>query len=210
MLAFDGDAAGQNAALRAAHMALAHLKAGYSLRFAFLPQGEDPDTLIAAQGPGAMAGLIDTAMPLSDLLWRAETEGKDFSTPERLAGLERRLAEIAATVGDGQIAAYYRDAFREKVFAAYKRRAPSGRNGAPSRGGRPVRRGPGFVAPRPLPGTAEAVSPALRASKLVKSGETAARQVKESETGHTVAGRAQNRPAPPRIAGGTAGPGPFA
>jgi len=176
VLAFDGDAAGQNAALRAAHMALAHLKAGYSLRFAFLPQGEDPDTLIAAQGPGAMAGLLDTAMPLSDLLWRAETEGKDFSTPERLAGLERRLAEIAATVGDGQIAAYYRDAFREKVFAAYKRRAP-----AAPRGTRPVRRGPGFVAPRPLPGTAEAVSPALRASKLVKSGETAARQVKESE-----------------------------
>ena len=181
VLAFDGDAAGQNAALRAAHMALAHLKAGYSLRFAFLPQGEDPDTLIAAQGAGAMAGLLDTAMALSDLLWRAETEGKDFSTPERLAGLERRLAEIAATVGDGQIAGYYRDAFREKVFAAYKRRAPSGRSGTTPRGGRPVRRGPGFAAPRPLPGTAEAVSPALRASKLVKSGETAARQVKESE-----------------------------
>jgi len=177
VLAFDGDNAGQNAALRAAHMALPHLKAGHSLRFAFLPQGEDPDTLIAAQGAGAMAGLLDTAMPLSDLLWRAETEGKDFSTPERLAGLERRLAEIAAAVGDSQIAAYYRDAFREKVFAAYKRRPAT----APSRGPRPFRRGPGFAAPRPLPGTPEAVSSALRASKLVKSGEAAARQVKESE-----------------------------
>ena len=180
VLAFDGDNAGQNAALRAAHMALPHLKAGYSLRFAFLPQGEDPDTLIAAQGAGAMAGLLDTAMALSDLLWRSETEGKDFSTPERLAGLERRLAEIAATVGDGQIAAYYRDAFREKVFAAYKRRAAPARGTAP-RGGRPGRRGPGFQVPRPLPGTAEAVSPALRANKLVKSGESAARQVKEAE-----------------------------
>jgi DNA primase len=178
VLAFDGDDAGRNAALRAAHMALAHLKPGYSLRFAFLPAGEDPDTLIAAQGPAAMAGLLDTAMPLDALLWRAETEGKDFSTPERLAGLERRLGEIAALVSDAKIAAYYRDAFREKVFATYKRRpaaaprAPrSGRPGFPQRG----------IPPRPLPGTAEAVSPALRANKLVKAGEVAARQVKETE-----------------------------
>jgi DNA primase len=180
VLAFDGDNAGQSAALRAAHMALPHLKAGHSLRFAFLPQGEDPDTLIAAQGPGAMAGLLDTAMALSDLLWRSETEGKDFSTPERLAGLERRLGEIAATVGDGQIAAYYRDAFREKVFAAYKRRAPSAPRGTRSDPRRGFR-GSFREAPRPMPGTAEAVSPALRASKLVKSGEIAARQVKEAE-----------------------------
>ena len=81
VLAFDGDNAGQNAALRAAHMALPHLKAGYSLRFAFLPQGEDPDTLIAAQGPGAMAGLIDTAMPLVDLLWRDGNRGTRIFPP---------------------------------------------------------------------------------------------------------------------------------
>jgi DNA primase len=181
VLAFDGDRAGQTAALRAAHMALPHLKAGHSLRFAFLPAGEDPDTLIAHQGAGAMTGILDTAMPLSDLLWRAETEGRDFSTPERLAGLERRLAEIAATVGDSQIAGYYRDAFREKVFAAYKRRPATlgreprratGRAGFPPRGSRTF---------RPLPGTPEAVSPALRQNKLVKAGEAAVRQVKEAE-----------------------------
>jgi DNA primase len=183
VLAFDGDKAGQAAALRAAHMALPHLKAGHSLRFAFLPSGEDPDTLIAHQGAAAMAGLLDTAMALSDLLWRAETEGKDFSTPERLAGLERRLAEIAASVGDSQIAGYYRDAFREKVFAAYKRRTPQ-KGGAP---GREFRRGPGRSGfpqrgPfRPLPGTPEAVSPALRQNRLVRAGEAAVRQVKEAE-----------------------------
>ncbi|MBV9548671.1 MAG: DNA primase [Alphaproteobacteria bacterium] len=176
VLAFDGDDAGRNAALRAAHMALPHLKAGHSLRFAFLPAGEDPDTLIADQGAAAMAGLLDTAIPLVDLIWRAETEGRDFSTPERLAGLERRLGEIAAAVGDAQIAAYYREAFREKVFGAYKRRAPA----APSRGQRSFR-GSSKFPPRPLPGTPEAVSPALKASRLVKAGTAAARQVKEGE-----------------------------
>jgi DNA primase len=181
VLAFDGDDAGRKAALRAAHMALPHLKAGHSLRFAFLPQGEDPDTLIGSQGAGAMAGLIDTAMPLSELLWRAETEGRDFSTPERLAGLEHALREIATQVGDPQIAAYYRDAFKEKVFSTYKRRPapPPGRapRGEPRRGsfGRP-----GFT-PRPLPGTPEALSAAVRQSRLVQAGGAAARQVKEAE-----------------------------
>jgi DNA primase len=187
VLAFDGDEAGRKAALRAAHMALPHLVAGHSLRFAFLPSGEDPDTLIAKSGAGAMAGLIDTATSLVDLLWRSETEGKDFSTPERLAGLERRLGEIAATVGDGQIAGYYRDAFREKVFASYKRRPASGaRPAAGSKAGFGAgrdgfRRGGLRPAPRPLPGSPEAVSPALRQNRLVRAGGQAARQVKETE-----------------------------
>ena len=41
-----------------------------------------------------MTVLLEAAMPLSTVLWRAETEGKDFSTPERRAGLEQGLAEI--------------------------------------------------------------------------------------------------------------------
>ena len=55
ILAFDGDAAGLKAAHRAAHLALPHLKPDHSLRFAFLPTGEDPDSFIAANGAGAMS-----------------------------------------------------------------------------------------------------------------------------------------------------------
>src|ERR1700742_4585899 len=87
ILAFDGDAAGLKAAHRAAHLALPHLKAGYSLRFAFLPGGEDPDSFIARSGAVAMGKLLEAALPLSELLWRIETEGKDLTTPERRAGL---------------------------------------------------------------------------------------------------------------------------
>ena len=43
----------------------------FAARLAFLPPGDDPDTLIAHQGAPAMARLIDAAMPLSDLIWRA-------------------------------------------------------------------------------------------------------------------------------------------
>ena len=86
ILAFDGDTAGLKAAHRAAHLALPHLKPGYSLRFAFLPAGEDPDSTIAKSGAMAMQKLLDAALPLSEVLWRAETEGKDFSTPSAAPG----------------------------------------------------------------------------------------------------------------------------
>src|SRR6185312_439588 len=115
ILAFDGDAAGLKAAHRAAHLALPHLKPGYSLRFAFLPTGEDPDSYIAGNGAGAMSVLLEAALPLSQLLWRTETEGKDLSTPERRAGLEHTLKEIVDRISDGKVADYYRRAFQELV-----------------------------------------------------------------------------------------------
>src|ERR1700748_3335270 len=75
ILAFDGDAAGLKAAHRAAHLALPHLKAGDSPPLAFLPAGEDPDTLIQKSGAMAMGKVLEAALPLSEMLWRAETEG---------------------------------------------------------------------------------------------------------------------------------------
>src|ERR1700712_2084520 len=125
ILAFDGDAAGLKAAHRAAHLALPHLKPGFSLRFAFLPDGEDPDSFLAANGAGAMTVLLEAALPLSQLLWRFETEGKDLSTPERRAGLEHSLREIVGQITDGKIADYYRRGFDQLVFESFKRRAPA-------------------------------------------------------------------------------------
>ena len=184
ILAFDGDAAGLKAAYRAAHLALPHLKAGYSLRFAFLPDGEDPDSFIAHNGAGAMSVQLETALPLSQLLWRTETEGKDLSTPERRAGLEHSLKEIVDRITDSKVADYYRRGFDQLVFENFKRRAP-----APSRGpSRPVQR-PGakfrgdFKPPRPLPGSPEAVSSSVQTSALVRGGQAGVRAAKEMELG---------------------------
>jgi DNA primase len=189
ILAFDGDTAGLKAAHRAAHLALPYLKPGYSLRFAFLPSGEDPDSYIAANGAGAMTVLLEAALPLSQLLWRTETEGKDFSTPERRAGLEHSLKEIVDRIGDGKIADYYRRGFDQLVFESFKRRAASPARGAglPRAAVRPFSAGPGKFRgdfkPRPLPGTPEAVSASVQASALVRTGQTGARHAKEMELG---------------------------
>jgi len=167
VMAFDGDDAGAKAAQRAARLALPHLKAGYSLRFAFLPAGEDPDSFLAKNGPTAMRTLLDQAMALSDMLWRMETEDRDFATPERRAGLERALSLLTAEIGDAKVADYYRRDFEQRVFEKFKRR-PASRRPEQTRSFR----GPSFQGPsRPQPGTPEAVSPAVKASLLARAGQ---------------------------------------
>ena len=173
VMAFDGDEAGAKAAERAARLALPHLKAGYSLRFVFLPAGEDPDSFLAKNGPGAMRTLLDQAMALSDMLWRMETEDRDFATPERRAGLERALSLLTAEITDAKVADYYRRDFEQRVFEKFKRRQSAPRRPEQGRSFR----NPGFqgsfrqTPPRPQPGTPEAVSPAVKASLLARAGQ---------------------------------------
>jgi DNA primase len=176
ILAFDGDDAGLRAGYRAARMALPHLKAGYSLRFAFLPPGEDPDTLIRTSGGGGMKKILDSAEGLARVLWRVETDGKDFSTPERRAGLERTLGEIVSAIRDGKVADYYRREFEERVFESFKRRAPRATQQSRKTEGRNFRRdAPRFGAPL------ESISPALKASLLARTSGQGARRMKETE-----------------------------
>ena len=99
-LCFDGDAAGQRAAARAAERALPRLKAGNSLRFVILPEGEDPDSLIKAHGPAAIQEHLRGAVSLSEIVWRLETVGHKLETPEERAWLESRLRERVLQIQD--------------------------------------------------------------------------------------------------------------
>ena len=128
-----------------------------------------------------MKSLLEAAEPLGQVLWRAETEDKDFSTPERRAGLERSLAELLARISDPTIADYYRRDFREKVFDAFKRRkAAAGRSRGLQGLAGAGRTGPSGGPGRSAPGQ-EAVSPAVKNSLLARSGRAGARRVKEME-----------------------------
>ncbi|RTL85622.1 MAG: DNA primase [Hyphomicrobiales bacterium] len=107
ILCFDGDKAGLKAAYRAVDTALPLIGPGRTLRFALLPDGQDPDELLRAGGPAAVAQALDKPLPLVDLLWVRETQGAPLDTPERRAGLERRLREVAAQIGDETLRRYY-------------------------------------------------------------------------------------------------------
>ncbi|WP_085809414.1 DNA primase [Sphingomonas sp. TZW2008] len=125
-LCFDGDAAGQKAAMRAAHRALPMLAPGRSLRFVTLRDGLDPDDLVRAKGAGAFEALVREATPLVDRLWSHEVAAEPLTTPEERAGLRGRLAELAKSIGDPVVRSEYHSEFRRRYdeqFAAAPRRA---------------------------------------------------------------------------------------
>jgi DNA primase len=130
ILSFDGDEAGKRAAHRASRLALPHLAPGQSLRFVFLPKGEDPDSFIRGQGAEAMRAALEKAEPLAEMLWKSLTDGRDLSSPERRAGLEEELDGIVKQMRDSKIADYYRRDFNDRVFKAFKQRRPQQRVGS--------------------------------------------------------------------------------
>src|SRR5258708_2036284 len=100
ILCFDGDKAGQKAAWRAADLALPHLKPGKSLRFALLPEGQDPDDLARSCGRAAIQELIGPARGLADRIRSREPAGGRFATPERRPALEARIGELSNATPD--------------------------------------------------------------------------------------------------------------
>jgi DNA primase len=116
ILCFDGDAAGQRAAARALRRALPLLRPGQSLRFATLPSGEDPDSIVRTGGRSAFEQILAPARPLSGMLWELEVGGKRLDTPESRADLERRLMEDVGVIEDRTVRAEYHRFFRDLLF----------------------------------------------------------------------------------------------
>jgi DNA primase len=123
ILCFDGDAAGQRAAARALDRALPGLMPGRSLRFAVLPAGEDPDTLVQKFGAPAMRAVLETARPLAETLWAIELAQAPVDTPERRADLEARLAARAAQIADRRVREQYERFFKSCVYERLRSRA---------------------------------------------------------------------------------------
>ena len=128
-LCFDGDGAGLRAAFRSVDTALAGLKPGRSLRFAMLPEGEDPDDLIGRAGAEAFQQVLDSARPLSDMLWNRETEGRIFDTPEKRAELERTLFGVVSQIGDENVKRHYQQDLRDRLASFFGTDEPAKKGG---------------------------------------------------------------------------------
>lgn len=187
VFAFDGDEAGRRAAWRAAELALPLLRPGHSLRFAFLPAGEDPDSFIRAEGPNRMRTVLDSAIPLVSLLWQIETDGRVPDTPERKAALVARLNERVRQIPAADIRRLYLDALAARISDEFGLRTYTHgeqlRVAAASSGKARVPIGPGGR--RPL----APISPALKSSRLAASRghlrQSAADGIANRDTGAT-------------------------
>ncbi|KZY22274.1 MULTISPECIES: DNA primase [unclassified Sulfitobacter] len=162
VLMLDGDAAGQRAAMRVIDLALPLLEAGQSLRFAVMPEGKDPDDLLRAEGAAAVQKLVDAALPMVQLLWRRETEGRSFDSPERKAALDKSLRDAIKTIRDPSIRSHYGQEIKDLRWQLFRpARKGQGAGGkrafAPGRpGGRGMPAGP--VAPMPSTKTSALVT----------------------------------------------------
>ena len=120
IICFDGDRAGEAAAARAIDRMLPVLREGHSFRFAFLPQGSDPDDLVRNEGAGAFSQCLAEARPLIDVLWRRECGGHSLDTPERRAALEERLERLLGTIGNARVKDHYRKEIKARLWALWR------------------------------------------------------------------------------------------
>ncbi len=147
LLCFDGDEAGRRAAVRAAERVLPLLRPGHSLRFAFLPEGEDPDSLIREAGAAALSATLTQALPLVEWLWQIETGGRKLDTPERRAGLRKSLRDRAAVIAERSVQSLYLAEFESRVRRLFRPERETGfRNANERRYRRPQRSGLGGLA----------------------------------------------------------------
>ena len=180
IIALDGDTAGLRAAMRVIDLALPLLEAGKSLRFALMPEGKDPDDLIRQEGPQKLQEILNSAIPMVDLLWRRETEDKVFDSPERKAALDKSLREKIKLIRDPSIREHYGLAIKDlrwELFGQNRRRdfQPQGGKAGGFREGR-AKFQPGFrkggFDPAPLAST--------KSSMLVAAGEGADGRLREA------------------------------
>jgi len=119
---FDGDEAGRRAAWRAAENTLPSMKSGRRASFLFLPEGEDPDSLVRAEGRHAFEGRLDGALPLSRFLFDHLAAGVDLGTAEGGARFLDRLRPHVGRIPAGP----YRHQLVMQIGERYAGRVPAG------------------------------------------------------------------------------------
>lgn len=146
VVALDGDKAGIGAAMRLMDLALPLIEAGQSLRFALMPPGKDPDDVLREGGAPAMQAILDKAEPMVALLWRRETEGRVFDSPERKAALDKSLRAALGRIADRSLRDHYAEEIRRlryDLFGGTRRPPPRARGWSPR----------GLAPAEPLPAT---------------------------------------------------------
>ena len=110
---FDGDRAGRDAAWRALQNTLPEMREGRQVRFLFLPDGEDPDSLVSSEGAAGLEERLTKALPLSDYLLHELKKRADTTTTEGMA----RLAELARPLIAQLPAGVYRELLTDRLAA---------------------------------------------------------------------------------------------
>lgn len=119
ILCFDGDAAGQKAAMRAVERAMPAIRPDRTLRFVKLPAGQDPDDVIRGGGLEDLRRSFAEPLSLDTFLWNYETARADTASPTGRAKLKARLNELANAIGDPEMRSEFGREFRDRHWNAF-------------------------------------------------------------------------------------------
>ena len=120
ILCFDGDNAGMKAADRAATRALPLLKSGYSLRFANVVAGHDPDSFTKSFRSNFMRQALGDARPISEILWQMEVRNRSLRSPEQRAAVQKALEDHTRRITDATVRSHFVKEFKDRLWAAGK------------------------------------------------------------------------------------------
>lgn len=134
---FDGDAAGRRAARRVAELVLPLLAPSRTLRFVWLPENEDPDSLLRGGGAQTLKMLLDAANPFPAALYGLVREQFDQESPEQRAACLRRLEEVSAQITDRALRREYLGTWRDWFFQEARTRRLASRPNAAKPGFKP-------------------------------------------------------------------------
>jgi DNA primase len=160
VLCFDGDAAGARAAMRAMDLALPMLTPERSLKFATLPAGEDPDSIVRKGGAPKFQSVLDVAQSPSEALYDMVRGETGDATPEKRAALRNRLIEASGRIADKSLAWEYRGALLERFKS--QRTVPARQGQRWDKRRQPLGIPPGLRIPRPSPQHENAASERVR------------------------------------------------
>jgi DNA primase len=116
VICLDGDVAGIKASTRVINLALPLITNNKKISFIMLPNNSDPDSIIAQKGRGAFEDLLKARIELSQMIWRIEYDGRNFTTPEARAALEINLENYCTQVNDNILRNHYRRFFKDQIW----------------------------------------------------------------------------------------------
>ncbi len=119
ILCFDGDNAGRKAACRVIERILPLLEPGKSVNFAFMPEGEDPDSLIKSSGLKGFWRILGDSISLFDFIWDLYVGGREFKTPESRAGVIKQMEREIARITDADVQIHYKSLLRQKISETF-------------------------------------------------------------------------------------------
>lgn len=119
ILCFDGDNAGLRASARGIDRALPLLTSTNTLRVAYLPEGEDPDSLIRRSGKSAIQAIFDNAKPMIDVIWNLTLSNRKLQTPEERGAFITSIKQRVSRIRDEALRNLYQDEVQKRISGAF-------------------------------------------------------------------------------------------